>query len=102
MSETTTTHPADSDHFDNLRKELERLQRRNVFPYLPSFAGAIGVGVCFGALAYMCSSNSASAFLIGLAVSLASIALNEARRLRQQNEDILDFLDKRIAAFRPE
>ena len=101
MSEPTTANAVSPDAVDNLKKQLEDLHKKKAFLHLPRLIVSIAVGVTFGSLAYMSSSNLASALLIGLAVSIASISLNEAELLRKHTDAILTVLDDQTSTSKP-
>ena len=102
MNEPTTANAASPDDFENLRKQLEDLNNRSVFLHLPSLALSIMAGAVFGTLAFKSALSLSSALLIALAVSIASVALNEASHLRKHTDAILALLDNQSAASRPE
>lgn len=102
MNEPNTANAINLDELEKLRKQLEALHRKKFFLPLSRLVFSIAIGTVFGTLAYADTSIIASAILIGLAVSVASIALNEAEHLRKHTDAILDLLDKQLAASYPE
>lgn len=102
MNAPTTAKAASAETFENLQKQLEDLRRGNVFLHLPSLASSVAAGVAFGLLAYVPSSNFLNALLVGLAVSLASVALNATERLHKHLDVILALLDGQTAVSRPD
>lgn len=92
MNEPTPANTVSPVDFGNLRKQLEDLNEEKGFLRLPRLAISVAVGVAFASVAYWASSNLAGALLGGLAVSIAWLALNEARLLRKRTDAILAVL----------
>lgn len=98
MNESTTPDSIRVEAFEKLQKQLDALHKGNVFLHFPNIAMSICMGVTWGCLAYVPTTNLPTALLIGIVASIATIALNEAARLRQHTDTLLSVIDTLVAA----
>ncbi len=100
MNEPTTPNASRQEDFDKLQKRLDTLRKESVFLRLPNVAVSICMGITWGCLAYVPTSNLPTALLIGIIASIATLALNESAHLRQHTDTLLSVIDALIAASR--